>query len=149
MRSPLVSFLALGTLLGACATPTPAQLERPFDVARRIVAADNACDLDAVLDCYAEEAVLMPPNEPSVRGRDAIRPRYEQLFATFQPRIESVVESSWSRGDRAAECGTTRGELVPRDGSPAKKLDDKYVMHLRRDPDGRWRIERLIWSPNR
>ena len=114
-------------------------------VAEDIVAADNAQDISKVLDLYANDAVLMPPNEKLVEGRDTIRPRYESLFANFKPQIIGRVDEVCVDQKTAFIRGHNGGELIPVSGGEFKKLDDSYLMLLRRDKTGAWRISHLIW----
>src|SRR5262245_34757705 len=114
-------------------------------VANGIVAADNRRDLTAVLGYYAVDAVLLPPGEPPVEGKDQIRPRYEALFSTFSPEIEAHVDEACAGEALAFVRGRNGGRLVPRASGEAKTLDDAYLMVLRLEADGRWRISRLMW----
>jgi uncharacterized protein (TIGR02246 family) len=116
------------------------------EVATGIVAADNAGDIERVLAYYAADAVLVPPGEAEVAGRDAIRPRYEKLFFTFRPRIELRIDETVVEGDSALVRGHNGGTLEPKDGSPSKALDDDFRMKLR--CEGKlWRIAHLAWQP--
>lgn len=114
-------------------------------VALGIVAADNARDLTMVLGYYAPDAILLPPNAAPIAGADAIRPRYEVLFASYDPAIETVIDEIVVRGDLAYVRGRNGGRLRGRGGRPDRLLNDVYVMILRRGPRGRWLIWRLIW----
>jgi uncharacterized protein (TIGR02246 family) len=117
-------------------------------VAEAIIAADNARDLERVLELYARDAVLLPPNAEPVVGRPAIRPRYEALFRAMNPAIVSEVAEVRVGGDWAFVRGRNTGEMRPIDGSSApRRLNDLYVMILSRGDDGRWRIARLMWHP--
>ena len=116
-------------------------------VAEGIVDADNARDLERVRASYAPDAILLPPNEAPVRGWDAIRPRYEALFSAFAPAIEGHVDEVCVNGALAYVRGVNRGQFVSRSQQPTRKLDDVYLMLLRRDEDGRWRISHLMWHP--
>jgi ketosteroid isomerase-like protein len=118
------------------------------DIAARLQAAFNAGDAAALASLYSETAVLMPPNEPMVRGRAGIQGWFEQAL----PRVGSVsitpIEST-SVGDQAFQAGafTSRspagaGSSIP-DPSPARA--GKYVLLLRRSA-GHWKIECDIWS---
>ena len=115
------------------------------EVATGIVAADNAADIERVLGYYAPEAVLQPPEEPEIKLPE-IRPRYERLFATFRPKIELSITSVNVQGEIAILQGHNGGKLEAKDGGPAKKLDDDFVMVMRCD-SGRWRISHLMWQP--
>ncbi len=114
-------------------------------VAEGIIAADNARDLDRVLGYYADDAVLMPPNEPPVQGKEGIRPRYESLFAQFLPAIESRIDEIRVDRDWAFVAGGNGGRLAPRDGGEPRVLNDAWVMVLRRSGAHEWKIARLIW----
>lgn len=115
-------------------------------VAAAIIAEDNARNLDSVLALYAPDAILMPPGEEPVRGRDAIRPRYEGLFRSFNPAIRSELDDVRVAGDLAFVSGRNTGELRPRDSASApRRLNDLFLMVLARNPGGRWRIARLMW----
>ena len=116
-------------------------------VAQGIIAADNARDITRVLDFYAEDAVLLPPNDAPVRGKRAIRPRYESLFRDFTPEIIGTIDEVHVGADWAFVIGTNRGRLLPIAGGEPRSLSDAYVMILRRTPEGRWRIGRLMWHP--
>ena len=114
-------------------------------VANGIIAADNARELERVMSFYATDAVLMPPNEPAVVGHEAIRPRYEQLFANFLPEIELSVDEVCATDDLAFARGHNSGRLVGRRREEVRDLSDAFLMLLRRGDDRAWRISHLIW----
>jgi uncharacterized protein (TIGR02246 family) len=136
--------------LGAEPAPAACQADAPAvrqvrAVAAGIVEADNRRDLEKVLSYYAADAVLMPTGEAPVVGRDTIRPRYEALFAGFEPRIESRIDEACVSQRLGFVRGHNGGRLVPRTGGEPRALDDVYVMLLRLEPNGAWRISHLIW----
>jgi len=94
---------------------------------------------------YAADAILMPLGEKAVAGRDAIRPRYEELFAAFDPQIEPRVDEACAVDGIAVVRGHNGGRLISRHGGDARELDDAYLMVLRLEPDGEWRISHLMW----
>ena len=114
-------------------------------IAEDILAADNGQDIDKVLALYTDDAILLPPNERPVRGRAAIKPRYEALFANFKPQIEGLIDEVCVEQKTAFIRGHNGGSLVPIKGGEFKNLDDSYLMLLRRDKNGAWRISHLIW----
>ena len=116
-------------------------------VAEGIVAADNARDIERVIGYYAPRATLMPLGEPPVTGHEAIRPRYEQLFRSFDPQIEARIDEVCVDGALAVVRGHNGGKLVPRGGGEPRTLDDVYLMVLERDDERRWHIRHLMWHP--
>lgn len=116
-------------------------------VAEGIVAADNARDIGRVLAYYADDAALMPPNEAPVSDRGAIRQRYEGLFQDFDPDIEARIDEICAEGNLAFVRGHNGGWLVSRVGGRSRELDDVYLMVLRREAGGDWKIARLMWHP--
>lgn len=115
-------------------------------VVREIIAADNAADLDAVARLYDDEAVWLPPHGDLVRGKNAILSRYRNTFERLTPELSFLSDETHVFGDWAFDRGTTNGKLIPRDGSKPINVNDKYLMILRRSPEGAWRIARLMWS---
>lgn len=134
--------------LASCAT-TAEHEDSILDAVHRIIAADNARDLDAAVACYTPDAQWLPPQEPPIVGREALRARYAPMFASFQPAMKLTIDETWELGDTAVVRGSTSGELRSLSGGAPRVVDDKYIMVLRRDADGVWRILRLMWSPNR
>lgn len=139
------------------AQKTTQQAVQRDDVAVRrvvdgIIAADNAGDLEAILSFYAEDAILLPPNGDPIRGIEAIRQHYKELFQTSVLYIRAVSRETQVSGDWAFDRGTVDGQILPREdehgkinGEP-KIVNDKYVMTLRREGENGWRITRLIWN---
>ena len=109
-------------------------------------AANNARDLNAVMALYADDAVLLPPDEKAVSGRESIRPRFQSLFNQFNPELSISHDEIMTDGDWAFARGKTTGKMTPRNGGADGTVDYKYLMILRRQPDGTWRIARLMWS---
>ena len=150
----MLSVVVMSLALSASAAPAETRCDASAPgaaevraVAEGIIGADNARDLDRVLGYYAPGATLLPPGEPPVTGHDAIRPRYEELFRSFDPQIEARVDEVCVDGSLAVVRGHNGGKLTPRQGGEPRRLDDAYLMVLEREPDGRWRIRHLMWHP--
>ena len=111
-----------------------------------IIAADNTGDAAAVIQFYADDAMLLPPNGAQVAGKDAIRARYEEGFRQFRFAITSTSDETHVFGDWAFDRGTTAGKTVPKGSDPSRQIHDKYVMILQRERGGAWKIARLMWN---
>jgi uncharacterized protein (TIGR02246 family) len=113
---------------------------------RRAGEADNARAIEKVLAFYAPDAVLLPPGQPLVVGRAAIRPRYEALFAASTPALVARVDEACASGALGFMRGHNRGRLASRSGGRDEVVDDTYLMLLVRGADGTWRITHLMWQ---
>ncbi len=155
MRKPFRGLCVVSVLMFAALSAKTTCAANPWDssadvaavgkVLAGIVAADNAGDLDAVMGFYADDAILLPPNDAAVRGKEVIRSRYEEGFRHFRFDIVFSSEETQVFGDWAFIRGTIQGRTVPKGTEPSRKLNDKYIMVLRRQKDG-WKIARLIWN---
>jgi uncharacterized protein (TIGR02246 family) len=94
-------------------------------------------DFDAVAALYADDAVLLPPQEPAVHGRAAIR-----TWTAAVPRVTRIVlqvDDLGGGGDVAYMRGTFAMTLEP-EGAPAVPVAGKYVEILKKQADGTWRF---------
>jgi uncharacterized protein (TIGR02246 family) len=96
-------------------------------------------DAAAIAGLYAGNAVLLPPGHTLVTGRDDIRAYWkrgmESGFAMDTVRIEVAPGSGYVVGRY----------YVPPDGDDPAETG-KFVIALRREPDGVWRITADIWN---
>ena len=95
-------------------------------------------DWAAVAALYTEDAILMPPNQPIVQGREAILTWME----AFPPLTEFnlVTTEIDGCGDIAFVRGTLSMTMSP-EGAPEPIQDTgKYIEIRRRQEDGSWLI---------
>jgi uncharacterized protein (TIGR02246 family) len=120
----------------------PSIVDRSDSYLKAVVAGDAA----AVADMFEENAILMPPNQPSLGGRLAIQHFYEgwcqspmkPTAFTFD-HIEATV-----LGDSAYDVGTYKVTTL---AGPGRSVQDsgKYSVILKRS--GReWKIAYLIFN---
>ena len=113
-----------------------------------VIAADNASDVERIVAFYEDDALLLPPASPAVAGKAAIKKRYRQGFEKARLELAFHSEETLVAGAWAFDRGLTQGRNVWRDGREPTKFEHKYLMILKRQPDGAWKIARLIWSDN-
>ena len=102
-----------------------------------------ANDWDAWIGLIADDAVYLPPNEPAVSGRAAVRdwvdafPHVDQLSLTIDDIIGegalAVVRGSFSLS-------------VTDDAGVSADDEGKYIEVWRRQADGSWKMVRDIWN---
>lgn len=147
----LLTVAAATALIAACApepmTPpdTSAQDEMAVDQLRSAwEAAYTAGDAAALAGLYTQDAVAMYNEEPSVNGRAAIQAYYEAMFAevTIDGGLTSEVMDV--DGDLAFDSGTFSATITPKAGGDPTQRMVRYVVIVRRDTDGSWRLARTI-----
>jgi uncharacterized protein (TIGR02246 family) len=111
------------------------------------VKASLAGDAKAVAALYTEDAVEMPPNEPSVKGRAAIEQYYVKSFSSGTKVNTFTLTHLESRsvGDTGYDVGTYLQSITPAGATAAIKDSGKYVVILRRS-GGAWRVAYAIYN---
>jgi uncharacterized protein (TIGR02246 family) len=115
-------------------------------IQQRFVTALRARDFDALAALYTEDAVLMPPHEPAVQGRTALK----TWMSAFPPVTDFAiaVDRVEGRADLAYIRGTYTMTLQPV-GAPAPVISrGKYIEIRRRQPNGEWLLEADMFSPD-
>ena len=151
-RATRTALPALVALAAACATTTrvdrASEEQRIRELDRQARQAAQSKDAAAFANLYAVDAVHMPANAPPVRGRDAIRNAWTEMFRIpgvsldIAPTRVEVAES----GDLAYVLGTYRlsGDM------PGGRLDDRgnYVVVWKKI-DGQWKAVADIGASER
>jgi uncharacterized protein (TIGR02246 family) len=96
-------------------------------------------DMDRLMGFYDPEVVLLVPGAPSLRGHDAVREYYQNVFAAGVTAAEMRTLQVEEVGDELAEVGEYTMILEPPE---AERLEDvgKYMVVHRRQPGGGWAI---------
>jgi len=113
-------------------------------------AAAKSGDVDRLAALYAEDAMLLPPNAPPVKGRDAIRAFWKGLLDAYTVDVPLGQELVEGRGDLAYQVGHYRLVTTPKgSGTPAMAPEDgKYLEVLKKGSDGTWRYVADMYSSN-
>ena len=149
------NVLLLGTVLAmsACSgsgnsmqTEVSASRVELGQMNRDFAAALNAKDATAAAGLYTEDAVLIPPGEPIVRGRSAIEEYWRNALELGGVRDVSVeTMDALSSGSLGYETGSF---MLTVNGPDGEAVIDKgrYIELLRREPDGKWLSTHGIWN---
>jgi uncharacterized protein (TIGR02246 family) len=97
---------------------------------------------------FTEDALLMAPDQPVLKGREAVAAYYQSLFNTYIPALKSYYDEVEVAGDLAYGRGTAEVMLTPKQGGEALKSTAKYMNILKRQPDGSWKTTHDIWNSN-
>jgi len=96
-------------------------------------------NLDGTVAFYADNAVLLPPDEPAATNQAAIRASWAAALGAFETVSWEVTKVEVARsGDLAYLTGKWRGTLKNA-GGVAVPVTGKLVEVWGRQPDGKWK----------
>ena len=105
----------------------------------------NSSDATKLAAFYADDAVLMPENAPTLRGRKAIEADFEKYFVQYTARHETFVDEILTHQDWAIERGRFTLIFTPKPSGPQLKQSGRQVI-CRRKVNGAWLIAWEIWN---
>ncbi|MCL6544555.1 MAG: SgcJ/EcaC family oxidoreductase [Bryobacteraceae bacterium] len=119
-----------------------AELQKIDGLRSRFVAAYNSADAAAAAALYTDDAVMLPANEPAVEGRQAIQESLRRELGQGPTKISITPQETEIAGEWAFERGQAVITTTPKGAKDAVELSAKYLVILRRQPDGDWKIHR-------
>src|SRR4051812_34067713 len=149
MRKSVLILLGVVCLASACSTAKPQDEFGMKDQAAirersaELVKAFNAKDVAQVLAVYTENSTFMPPNQPVLRGREAMKPFYDDLLKSATTLKLGVDEVS-GHGPLAYQSGTFEMELKAANGQ--SDHDRGKYLFIARKLNGAWRYEYMMWN---
>jgi ketosteroid isomerase-like protein len=102
-------------------------------------------DLKAIEQLYAEDAVLMPPDNDMVKGRRGTREFWSAAIKMGLKDADLRTLETKRVGDEIHEIGTYKLSIAP-EGKEAFIDVGKYMVVWRADPDGTWKLHKDIWN---
>ena len=123
-----------------------ADVEAIKSLTDEIMKAFNEGDLEAFMATVAEDAVYMPPGEPALIGKEAIRNWYTELFdkMSFDATISSdEIEIC---GDWAIQRATWKGSWIQKDSGETTQFESPGIYIYRKQLDGSWKNSHAIWN---
>lgn len=104
-----------------------------------------ARDLEAKMQLYAADAIVMPPREEPLVGSDAIRAWHQVQFEA-ECACPSTVTEVQAAGDWGFVRGDWSGTITPGDGTAPRQVVGSFLTIVQRQADGTWKIAREIWT---
>jgi ketosteroid isomerase-like protein len=139
--SPCIVLLALAGTAG-CERAAEPEGEFPQVVADGWLGAFNSGDIDGIMLMYSDDAELLPPDQPIIAGREAIK-SFWQSYNPGQIRIEVSEVTSERLGPYWFREGTYAA-IFPDEGEPRV---GKFI-ELWKKADTNWLLYRHMWSRN-
>ena len=119
MRSTLCAVIAVAVAILNLSGEAAAQTRKPSTdpaldkVVAEFVAAFNAKDAAKVASFYTEDAALMPPNAPMIKGRPNIEAFWRSAFEQGMSNLKLRPFDSAVSGEQGYEAGTATLEIRP------------------------------------
>jgi ketosteroid isomerase-like protein len=110
----------------------------------------NAEDFQNVMAVfYANNAIVMPPNAPACRTKEAILRMYQTDAELNIEHVDtSVAEDVRVSGNTAVAWGMDTGTTTPRSGGAPVPYSLKWLMGFERQSDGAWKCLYEMWNDN-
>jgi ketosteroid isomerase-like protein len=106
----------------------------------------NARDIANLSDLYADDAVSMPYNYQTVRGKNAIRVEFENFFKqNDSTKHETFPEEIITKDDVSIERSRYISTYTPKSGGSRIVETGRHVM-CRKKLGGKWLITWEIWN---
>jgi uncharacterized protein (TIGR02246 family) len=106
-----------------------------------------AQDPAAIAKLFATDAVEMPPNAPSAKGRAAIEAYHKGFAQQFMVHGFSLTPTETKViGDTAYDVGTYKQSLMLMKGGGMMDDKGKYLVLLKKDASGTWLITHAIYN---
>ena len=109
-------------------------------------AAENAGSVDQFRSYFADDLVMMGPNEPPVSGADSVAALMRAFHHKYAVQVEYKSQEIVVFGDWAFDRGTERYALTPKAGGAPISKSGNYLYLYRRQKDGSWKQSRVIWN---
>lgn len=104
-------------------------------------------DSAALLALVADDVVLMPPGEGTVRGKSAMRDWYAGFLSAYRTASLTLFEREVFVADQlAVELRAYEWGLRPTTGGDPVIDRGKYMQVWTRNSDGQWCFARGIWN---
>lgn len=81
----LLAVMGLGLTVMTCQAPSnEAAVEGIKNLRKQYMIAQDPGDVEGCVSFWSDDGLLMPPNEPAVAGKDALRSWYRNAFDQFK-----------------------------------------------------------------
>jgi ketosteroid isomerase-like protein len=108
----------------------------------------NAGDLSRRMATIAADTIIMPPDRPSIVGREEIR----RLSNDYQVRFEEKCALAYDEVETAGDWGFVRATVtatrISKSGGEVEKMSLKNLWIVKRQADGKWKFWRIMFNHN-
>jgi len=151
----MLAIFAAAVIAITCSQATEEPAKTTADdmvaVARMVSSLDTFAadaDIESFLAYVADDAVMLPPGEPAVVGKSAIRDWYTVFYANFTMDMTHESLEVDAFGDIIINRGNATGTMTSKAGGEPIPFDNKYLFVLKRQDDGSLQVWRAAFNEN-
>lgn len=118
-----------------------------FALRQKFIESLKAGDIVGLVSLYADDVVIMSPNDSTLYGSAEAREWHQEYFQSF--RIEAYSEPqrhALIEGDFATEWTTYMIAIVPVGSTGRIRDDGRFLTIWKRGTDGAWKIWQMMWN---
>src|SRR5712671_1065519 len=104
-------------------------------------------DLEKLVSQYAEDAIVMPPNDSTLYGLQEVRSWWEEYIQFF--KITSSVETERTvtvAGDQTFDRRASSISILSKQSGARIRDDIRSLMVWKRQSAGDWKITHQMWN---
>ena len=151
MKPHRSSAVILAVIAFACTPPSPTHdQEADFSAINKVreqeLTAFTGGQPDALAAVFTEDAVVSPPGEAQLNGREALRSWAQSIATQATVNGQYTGSSIQVAGDWAIERYSGSLTVTPKAGGPAVEEQLRGIHVYQRQTDGSWRIAHDIWN---
>lgn len=129
---------------GSSTAPRPAGAEGIGRLDDAFLGAYNQGNAESLAALFTEDGILVPPDEPTCEGREEIEGYFDDLLREVPATAEfEVLETNLLDGWAFERIDVTVSWTDSETGEEIETWE-RYFWVLQRQPDGDWKIARLI-----
>ncbi|MFN0172542.1 MAG: YybH family protein [Bryobacteraceae bacterium] len=106
----------------------------------------NAEDFSRLASWWTDDVIAMPPNEPMLAGREALRAWHQNLADQFIVKTAFTPDEIEILGAWAYVRFSAMATLIPKAGGERVEWRLTEVTLFKQGPDGSWKLHRGIWN---
>lgn len=119
-----------------------------LEMLARVDASVREGDLEKTLEYVADDVVHMPPDQPSLVGKPALRRWQLEFFGAFSADMVHHPDETTECGEVVIHRGRVTGTLKPKGTGDSITLNNKYLFVLRKYQDGTLKLWRAMFNSN-
>ena len=108
--------------------------------------ATNVGDPDRCMATMAPDVIIMPPERPSIVGKEQLRRLSHDYHTTFELKYLLVYDEVEVTGDLGFARATVTGTRTSRSDGRVEKLVWRNLWIVKRQADGKWKFWRIMFN---